>query len=150
MLQEALELDREQDDLYSTAVAQQSLAAASLCAGRAGEARDLLSGMVDYVVSSGDPEFLATTLELSAAIAAELGGGLRAALLSGAAEAIRQKVSTPIPLTDAALLERFLAPVRSTIAPQEWDAELATGNALTQQQAARLLVSPSPAHDTLQ
>jgi predicted ATPase/class 3 adenylate cyclase len=150
VLQEALELDREQDDLYSIAIAQGSLAAVSLCAGRALEARDLLSATFDYVLSCGDPKFLATTLELSAAIAAELGDVLRTALLAGAAEAIRQKAGAPIPKTDATLLERFLAPARATISTEEWDAELAAGRALTQQQAARLLVSPSPGHDTLQ
>ena len=87
---------------------------------------------------------MATTLELSAGITAELGGGLRAARLAGAAEAIRQQAGTPVPLPDAALLERFLAPVRATIAPQEWDAELAAGRALTQQQAVTLLVSTIP------
>jgi predicted ATPase/class 3 adenylate cyclase len=150
VLQEALALDREQDDLYSIAVAQGSLAQVSLCAGRAREARGLLSGTFDYVLSCGDPKFLATTLELSAAIAAELGDGLWAARLAGAAEAIRQKAGTPIPLTDATLLERFLAPARATVASEEWDAELAAGRALTQQQAATLLVSPSRRHDTLQ
>jgi len=150
VLQEALELGREQDDLYGIAVAQGSLAVVSLCAGRAREARDLLSATFDYVLSCGDPKFLATTLELSAAIAAELADGLRAALLVGAAEAIRQKAGTPIPLTDATLLERFLAPARATLASEKWDAELAAGRALTQQEAARLLVSPSPGHDTLQ
>ena len=144
LLQEALELDREEGDLWSIAVAQQSLAAVSLCAGRAGEARDLLAAAFDYVVSSGNPEFLATTMELSADITAELGDGLRAARLAGAAETIRQKAGTPIPLPDAALLERFLAPVRATIAPQDWDAELAAGRALTQEQAVTLLVSPMP------
>jgi len=83
-------------------------------------------------------------MELSADITAELGDGLRAARLAGAAETIRQKAGTPIPLPDAALLERFLAPVRATIAPQDWDAELAAGRALTQEQAVTLLVSPMP------
>ena len=149
VLQEALALDREQNDLWSIAVAQQSLAAVSLCAGRAGEARERLRAALNYVVSCGNPEFLATTLELSAAIAAELGEGVRTARLAGAAEAIRQKVGTPIPPTDAALLERFLAPARATIPSQEWHAELAVGRTLSQQQAARLLVSGFPAHDTL-
>jgi predicted ATPase/class 3 adenylate cyclase len=142
LLQEALVLDREEGDLWSTAVAQQSLATVSLCAGRAGEARDLLAAAVDYIVSAGSPEFLASTLELSAGITAELGDGLRAARLAGAAEAIRQKAGAPIPLPDAALLKRFLAPVRASIAPREWDAELAAGRALTEPQAVRLLVSP--------
>jgi hypothetical protein len=116
----------------------------SLRAGRAREARDLQSGMLDYVVSCGDPEFLATTLETAACITAELGEGLRAARLAGAAEAIRHKSGTPIPQPEAALLERFLAPARAATAHQAWDAELAAGRALTQQQAATLLVSPIP------
>ena len=47
--------------------------------------------MADYVASSGDPELLATTLEMTAATAAQLGEALRAARQTGAAEAIRQK-----------------------------------------------------------
>ena len=118
VLQEALAIDRKQGDMLGVALDQQSLAGVSLRAGRAREARDLLSGMVDYVASCGDPELLATTLELSACIAAELGEGLRAARLAGAAEAIRQKTGTPIPQPEAALLERFLAPARAAIARQ--------------------------------
>jgi hypothetical protein len=131
-------------DLRGVAIGQDGLAWVSLRAGRAREARDLQSGMLDYVVSCGDPEFLATTLETAACIAAELGEGLRAARLAGAAEALRQEAGTPIPQPEAALLERFLAPARAAIARQAWDAELAAGRALTQQQAATLLVSPIP------
>jgi hypothetical protein len=36
------------------------------------------------------------------------------------------------------------------IAPGDWDAELAVGRELSQQQAAALLASPFPPHDTLQ
>jgi predicted ATPase/class 3 adenylate cyclase len=144
LLQEALARDRKEGDLRGVAIGQDGLAWVSLRAGRAREARDLQSGMLDYVVSCGDPEFLATTLETAACITAELGEGLRAARLAGAAEAIRHKAGTPIPQPEAALLERFLAPARATIARQAWDAELAAGRALTQQQAATLLVSPIP------
>jgi hypothetical protein len=93
--------------------------------------------MAGYVASSGDPELLATTLELSAANAAQLGDGLRAGRLTGAAEAIRQK--TGIPNKDPELLEEFLAPARAAIKPQQWEAELAAGRALSRQQAATLL-----------
>jgi predicted ATPase/class 3 adenylate cyclase len=144
VLQEALALDRKEGDLRSVANAHQVLAWVSLRAGRAREARDQLSGTLDYAVSCGDPEFLAETLETSACTAAELGEGLRAARLAGAAEALRQKAGIPVPQPDAALLERFLAPARATIARQAWDAELAAGRALTQQQAAALLSSPMP------
>jgi hypothetical protein len=125
--------------MLGVAIDQQSLAGVALRAGRARQARDLLADMSDYVASCGDPELLATTLELSAATEAQLNEGLRAARRVGAAEAIREK--TGIPLKQAELLERFLAPGRAAIAPEEWDAELAAGRALSQEQAATLLGS---------
>jgi len=127
--------------MLGVAVDQQSLAGVHLRAGRAREARDLLADMAGYVVSSGDPELLASTLEMAAANAAQLGEALRAARLAGAAEAIQK---TGIPIKEPEMPERFLAPARAAIAPQEWDAELAAGRALSQQQAAALLVSPMP------
>ena len=150
VLQEALAIDRKQGDMLGVALDQQSLAGVHLRAGRAREARDLLSGMADYVVSCGDPELLATTLEMSAANAAQLGEVLRAARLTGAVEAVRQKTGIPTKQRDEVVLERFLAPARAALAAEQWDAELAAGRTLTQQQAAALLVSPSPSQDTLQ
>jgi predicted ATPase/class 3 adenylate cyclase len=144
VLQEALALARQEGDLQGVAVAQDSLAWVSLRAGRAGVARDQLSDMVDYAVSCGDTEILAAALETSACIAAELGEGPRAARLTGAAEALRQKAGTPVPQPEMAVLERFLAPARAAITRQAWDAELAAGRALTQLQAAALLASPMP------
>jgi predicted ATPase/class 3 adenylate cyclase len=148
VLQEALAIDRKQGDMLGVAIDQQSLAGVSLRAGRAQEARDLLSSMAAYVVSAGDPELLATTLELCAANAAQFGEALRAARLTGAAQSIRQK--TGIPIKQPEMLEQFLAPVRATIASERWDVELAAGRALNQALAATLLVSPSPSHDALQ
>ena len=125
---------------------QQSLTLVSLRAGRLREASEMLSATFDYVVHSGNIDALVTSIELSACIAAELGDGMRAARLAGAAEAIRQEAGMPISQPDAAILERFLAPARAAIARQAWDAELAAGRALTQQEAVTLLLSPSPAH----
>jgi predicted ATPase/class 3 adenylate cyclase len=147
VLQEALAVDQKQGDMLGVALDQQSLAGVSLRAGRAAEARDLTSEMTGYVASCGDPELLATTLEMAAAATADLGEGLRAARLTGAAEAVRQK--TGIPIKQAELLERFLGPARARIAPEEWDEELAAGRALSQQQAAMLLVSLSALPGTL-
>jgi predicted ATPase/class 3 adenylate cyclase len=147
VLQEALVIDRKQGDMLGVAIDQQSLAGVSLRAGRAQEARDLLSSIADYVVSCGDPELLATTLELCAANAAQLGEALRAARLIGAAQAIQQRTGIAVKLPK--MLEEFLTPAQATIAPEQWDAELAAGHALTQQQAATLLVPPSASDDTL-
>ena len=144
LLQEALALDRQHGDTLGVALDLLSLAGVSLYAGRPQEAGHLLTGMLDFAVSSGNTEVLVTTLELSACIAAELGDGLRAARLAGAAENIRDRAGMPIPQPDAVLLERYLAPARAAIARQQWDAELAAGHALTQQQAATLLVPPIP------
>ena len=141
--QEALALDRALGDMLGVAIDQQALAVTSLRAGRAREADHLLSATIDYVVSSGDTEFLANTLELSAAVAAHLQAGLRAARLAGAAEGVRQRMGMPIPARDAAMLERFLAPARATIARDMWDAAVTAGRALTQQQAAALLQQAS-------
>jgi predicted ATPase/class 3 adenylate cyclase len=139
VLEEALALDREHGDVVGVAIDQHSLAQISLRAGRPQEARDQLSATLGYVVSSGDSEFLANVLELSACVTADLGDGLRAARLAGAAEAVRQLAGMPIPESDAAMLERFLAPARATIPRQTWDAELAAGRALTTEQATTLL-----------
>ena len=147
MLDEALVLDRKLGDAWGAAIDQQSLAAASLRAGRAREAHDLLSSILDDVVGSGDIDFLASILELSAAITAELGDALRAARLAGAAETIRENAGMPIAEPDAALLERFLAPIRATIPREAWDSELAAGRALTQQQAITLVAEPSSTRD---
>jgi len=96
------------------------------------------------VISVGDTQFLANTLELSACITAELGDCLPAARLAGAAEGIREKAGMPIPELDAIFLERFLAPARATIERRVWEAELAAGRALTQEQAVALLLKGTP------
>jgi predicted ATPase/class 3 adenylate cyclase len=147
VLQEALSLDRTHGDLLGVAIDQQALAVTSLHAGRGVEAHHLLSATIDYVVSSGDTEFLANTLELAAGIAAHLAAARRAARLAGAAEGVRRRASLPIPVRDAAILAVFLAPARASMAGQAWDAEMAAGRALSQQQAAGLLVQEASIRD---
>jgi predicted ATPase/class 3 adenylate cyclase len=144
VLQEALALDQKQGDVFGVAVDQQSLAMVSLRAGRPGEARDTLSRTFDFVISCGDPGFLANILELSACIDAELGDGPQAARQVGAAETIRQKAGMPISPSDSLLLEQFLSRVRPTVPPEQWDAELLAGRALIQEEAVTLLLSTVP------
>jgi predicted ATPase len=141
VLREALAIDRAQGDLWGVVLDQHSLAVVSLRAGRVEEADEAVSATFDYVASSGDTGIINAALELSACIAAELGDGPRAARLAGAAEALREKAGTPIPAPDAALLERFLAPVRATWERAAWDAGLAAGRALSQEQAITLMTS---------
>jgi predicted ATPase/class 3 adenylate cyclase len=147
LLREALALHRKHADSMYAAVDLTSLAFATLLAGRAREARKLLSGTLDYLASSGDSEAVVDVLELSVCIAAELGEGSRAARLAGAANALRELEGMPITAEDADLLEEHLASARASVPSQEWEAELAAGHALTQREAVTLLLSPSPAHD---
>jgi tetratricopeptide (TPR) repeat protein len=154
LLHEALALDHKHGDLQGQAVDQQSLAEISLRTGQISQARALLASMLDYATGSGDSEFLAYTLEVAACIAASPagrpqagrlaaspGGRPQAARLAGAADGLRQQLGIPRPAKDQDLLDRFLAPVQSATAPATWDAELASGRALTAQQAAALLRS---------
>ncbi|HEY7430839.1 MAG TPA: tetratricopeptide repeat protein [Streptosporangiaceae bacterium] len=140
-LEHALALDERQGDLLGAAIDRHSLAAISLRAGQPRQARDQLAASFDYMVNGGNADILATGMELTSCVAAELRDGVRAARLAGAAETVRQLAGMPIPEPDAALLERCLAPARAAMSRQAWEAELTTGRGLTQQQAIGLLTS---------
>jgi predicted ATPase/class 3 adenylate cyclase len=148
VLREALSVDSELGNPVNMAIDRHSLALVSLRAGRPREARDLVCGIFDYVVSSGNTAFYVNTIELAAAIMAALDEPLLTARLAGAAEAIRQESGMLITPQEGALLEELLVPARATVSSQVWDAELAAGRALTEQEALALLLSLSPAHDT--
>jgi predicted ATPase/class 3 adenylate cyclase len=140
-LQEALTIDQRQGDLFGVAVDQHSLALTSLRAGRPEEANDRLRAMFGYVASSGNTALLANVLEVYAAIAGALGEPLRCARIAGAAEAVRQEAGMLISSQEAAMLEEFLVPARDAVPRREWDAAMAAGRALSQQEALTLLTS---------
>jgi predicted ATPase len=141
VLQEAVTLDQKHGDQLGLVLDRHALTVVGLRAGRTREARDLLSATLGYVASAGNSDILATTLELAACTVAELGEPLRAARLAGAAAAVRQIAGMPIAAHDAELLEDFLAPARSAVTRAEWDAEYGGGRALSQEQAATLLLA---------
>jgi len=140
-LREALDIDQRLGDELGVTIDLQSLAVTSLCAGRSVEANELLLSTVPYVVASGHLEFLATTVELSAAIAASLGETLRAARLWGASEGIRVELSMPIAQPDDDILERFMGPARATVDKFEWDVAQQAGRNLTNQEAVDLMTA---------
>jgi tetratricopeptide (TPR) repeat protein len=141
VLEEALALDKRQGDLLGTVMDKHALAMVKLRAGRAAQARELLVSTVDLVVSAGNTDILAMTLELAACVTAEFGDCVLAPRLAGAAEAVRQVAGMPILESDAALVERFLAPARATTARRDWDSEVATGRALSLEQVFSLLLT---------
>jgi hypothetical protein len=77
-------------------------------------------------------------LELSAAVAAAGGRGEQAATLAGAAEAVRDAVtSAPFPL-DAAVLRGYLARVRASCDDDEWESWRARGHQMPLEDAVEL------------
>jgi len=141
VLREAVALDEKYGDQLGLALDRQVLIMVSLRAGHTGEARDLLFAGLHYVASAGNSDILATTLELAACTIAELGEPLRAPRLAGAAAAVRQAAGMPLAAQDAEMVEGFLAPARATMTGAEWDAEYGAGRALSQEQAATLLLT---------
>jgi non-specific serine/threonine protein kinase len=141
VLREAVALDEKHGDQLGLVYDTHGLTMISLREGRTAEARDLLSTALDFVASSGDSDIVATTLELAACTVAGQGEPPQAARLAGAAEAVRQIAGMPIAEHDAKLLEGFLAPARATMTAAEWDAEYGAGRALSQAQAAALLLT---------
>ena len=141
VLQEAVTLDQKYGDQLGLVLDRHALAMVSLRAGHIREARNLLSATADYVASAGNSDVLAAALELAACAITELGEPLRAARLAGAAAAVRQIAGMPITDIDAELVEGFLGPARTTRTRAEWDAEYGAGRALSQEQAATLLLT---------
>jgi tetratricopeptide (TPR) repeat protein len=141
LAREALERDRARGDLFGAAIDQHTLALIYLRADRATEARGALAEIVDYIASSGNTSMLINSVELAAAISAGLGAASPAARLAGAAETLREESSMRISDQELALIEALLAPVRSTVTADAWDAELSAGRALGQQEATVLMSS---------
>jgi predicted ATPase len=141
LAQEALERDLARGDLFGAAIDQHTLALIHLRAGRAAQARSTLAGIVGYIASLGNISMLINSLELAAAITAGLGAALPAARLAGAAESLRDESSMPISEQELAMMEALVAPARSTVTAEAWDAELSAGRALGQQEATVLISS---------
>jgi hypothetical protein len=97
--------------------------------------------MLDYVTSSGNTAFFVNTLELAAVIVGALDDHPLAARLLGAAQTARHDSGMQISEPEAVLLDELLAPTYAAVTPQEWDAWLAAGRALSQPEALALLRS---------
>ncbi len=133
ILEEALSIDEASGDTLGVALDQQSIAATNLRLGQAQRANHWLSLLLDYLARSGNLEFLFTTLEIAACIAVDLGEALRAAVLTGAAEALRLKTSMPIDATSAAELKSYLARARATVSSIDWETAMDSGRHLSQE-----------------
>jgi hypothetical protein len=143
-LQEAPELDLASGDMQGAAINRQSLALTKLHAGDADEAARLMAATVDYVVASGEVEFLACTFEMFANVAAYRTDHVRAAVFFGVAERIRGDAGMPISQFDHETMEKFVGPVRATVDPEAWEELVAQGRVLTRHQGEMLLADADP------
>ena len=151
LLQESLALDREHGDLWGMALDQQSLGGdqpargpgrgrPATCCPRCSTSPSApatpSSWPEPWKYSPASPRTSARACGRPASSALPTASGRRRA---------RPSRYPTRPCTSGSWL-----PPSATIAPEDWEAELAAGRALSQQQAATLLASPSPARDTLQ
>ncbi|UOY02377.1 ATP-binding protein [Blastococcus sp. PRF04-17] len=126
-LTQALTLDRKLGDDWAVVADQLNIAAALLQLGRTTEAYETARAVADEAVALEDPDMTIALLELLAWAFAGLGDPRRAALMLGAATALRESADLPIDPPDAALLERSLQPVRRPGDEEAWAADLVAG-----------------------
>jgi len=110
LLERALAIDTRLGNVWGCAVIQSNLTAAMLRTGRAEEAYASLHGQAADMAGLGDIELTIEIIELLAGIFSQRGDAVRAAKLSGTAEALREQAGMPIRGPDAELLAEFLAP----------------------------------------
>ena len=84
---------------------------------------------------SGQKIALSPGLEGCAILAAAMGQPARAARLMGAAQALREAMRDPLPLNEAAFIERWLLQARASLDAPVFETELAEGRAMTMEQA---------------
>jgi tetratricopeptide (TPR) repeat protein len=129
-LREAMAIDRQRGDTWGVVADQVNIAGALLEDGRPAEALHVLGEATPTAVGLGDPDMSVALLEAFASSFASLGDGRRAAHLLGAALAVREALELPIDPADAAMLEKWLAPVRDRGEPGSWPADVEAGRAL--------------------
>lgn len=119
-LEESLSLFRQLGDVRATAAVLANLGKVAHEQGNHMLARQRYSESLRLSQQLGDKGVTALCLEGLATIAAERGVLDRAAQLWGAAEALRETVRLPLPLTDLPLHERRIEKARAQLGNEAW------------------------------
>ncbi len=93
-------------------------------------ARGYLEEASTHLVELGDKARIAEWLEAAAQLAAAEGESARAAMLIGAAEALREQIDAPLPLKDQPERERLLGRVRDVLGEDATLRQLEVGRAM--------------------
>jgi non-specific serine/threonine protein kinase len=134
--EEALVLSREVGYQEGIAWSLNLLGVTARREGRPAEARGRLVESLDLHRELGDRWRAASVLEALAGVACDEGDARRAARLLGAAEAVRERIGTPVPPAERADLEQTLAAVEAALGAEEGERARAEGRALDLEQAA--------------
>jgi len=146
-LREALAIDVQLKDTWGIAVDQSNLGAALVRHGDVAEGHRLLSDILSKVVELQDPDLFASTIEACAVAAGVARNHERAALLVGAADAIRTKAEVPRAPIDDAYLEREMSPTRAALEPDGYRDTSRRGGELSEHDllaVARAPLTPRP------
>ena len=135
LLEESLELDREFESTEGIAVNLVNLAWVALRVADPDRARPLLSEALRAFNELGDPDGIAECIEAVAVLSARKTHALQAARLTGAADALRERHSSPRAVAEQQELNRELEPARAILGGPAFAEAFTAGRELTQHAA---------------
>ena len=135
---EALALAEQVGDRRLASVALTNLGLVALARKDYPAARGYLRRSLDLAEAVGERRAVAESLEELAGVEAAAGEMDRAAVLSGASQALRAAIGAPVPAPDLARIDEALAAVRLALGDQQFEAARARGLALSAADAIAL------------
>ncbi|CAA9338230.1 MAG: hypothetical protein AVDCRST_MAG34-645 [uncultured Nocardioidaceae bacterium] len=142
----AVTASRRLGDLDSLLRAQHNAAVSLRELGRAEEAREQMVALLPRLLTQRDPEAIVTGAEDYTAVLSDLGEYPAAAVLFGAAEALRKRVGIPRPPVQTAELEESLARAQSSLG-ERWDELVDRGRGMSVEDALGLAAVPAARPD---
>jgi predicted ATPase len=128
-LERALQLQTELGKWHSNGLSFANMALVARDEGRYNEARRYFLESLAIVSEAEDKWTIAECLEGLASLAAVAGDAIRAAMLFGAAEALREAIRGPLVPVERAYQERYMALARQQVSLEEWRAAWEKGRA---------------------
>jgi predicted ATPase/Tfp pilus assembly protein PilF len=129
LLEEALAVAREIRDIWSLSVGLGSMGRLALRQGHRSEAVALLAEALQLSKQRGAKRMTSECLDGLAQAAAEQGEHVRAARLSGAADALREAIGSSLSAAERTVQDQYLSPVRAALGDHEFEAQRAAGRA---------------------
>jgi len=143
MLEQALERFQKLGDRAHIAYTQYELGTSARLEGKYDRARDLLLRSLALARGVGDRSRIARSLEGLANLAMSTKEVERAAILCGAAQALRASIGEPLPPAGRRDHERLLRAIRAASKSRSLKGALARGRAMTYDQALDYAVAPT-------